>query len=514
MSVSKNERFAGVEDEFRITDAEGRGVLIEELVLRSKRFFFSEDSHVPILKEGLPQESGGGRIWTWYGGTLYHDYDVNGSLVEATTPLVRLSDGVSVLVDNVITQRAQLLELCGECKITGVSTHVNLSLDPLFAGDDLCRFEVLVPSDEFVNVPTQKLGADIALLATHTLSPVLAYLLFNRCPQKGALYRPRKNRRMELCLPYVTEPEQMRAGFAFWFAAVDYFTGLIKADLGNYLNWQKRYKSPEYYRTLLSQLPVVVRDVSYQRPSYVLGFQVSLSQEANVMENGSKAVISTNRGEMTVLELGKIYLELLSQNILRFGGIAVLSLIDDYLNLRRLATVDLDGVPRFFSLRSGFTEATTGKSVRSFLNGHRVIEPATVHLRFLESPCRTLNLYSRRIPMRLFRNLGVKLDWNHITLEVVEENEYEVTQRLLEVPLDEVEDYLRAEDYCGTPYIFLAEIARWTKAVNTVPNPRALFAYGTLMSPERNERRFGALVIGVQRAHAYGEAYDFGDFPV
>jgi len=514
MSISGSERFAGVEDEFRVTDSDGRGVLIDELIRCSERFFFNEAVHVPIVRGDLQREHGSGRIWTWYGGTLYHDYDAAGSLVEATTPLVLLSDGVDTLVNRVLVQRAQLLELCGHCHITGVSTHLNLTLDSSFAGDDLCRFEVPVPSDEFVSVPAQKLGADIALLATHTVSPILALFLFNRNPRKGALYRPRKNRRMELCLPYVTEPDQMRAGFAFWFATVDYFTGMIKADLSRHRYWQARYQSPEYFRVLLPRLPVVIRDVTYQRPNYVLGYQISSSQEANVMEKGSQAVIGTDQGEMTVKELGKTYVQLLSRDILRLGGAGVLSLINDYLSGHRTLMVDLEGVPRFFNISAGFVETVTGKTARVFLGEHRVAEPATIHLRFLESPCRLLNAYSRRLPMRLTRNLGTRLDWNHITLEVIEEEEYTVIQHLLEVPLSEVPDYLRVEDYCGTPYVFLAEIQRWTKAVNTVPNPRAIFAYGTLMSPEQNERRFGAAITEVRRGHAYGEAYDFGDFPV
>lgn len=514
MVILGNERFVGVEDEFRATGSDGRGVLIDELARHSERFFFDESSHVPIIEGNQQPEQGSGRIWTWYGGTLYHDYDAVGSLVEATTPLVLLSDGVDALVNLVLTQRAQLLELCGECQITGVSTHLNLTLDSHFAGDDLCRFEVPVPSDEFVSIPAQKLGADIAMLATHTVSPILALLLFNRNPRKGALYRPRKNRRMELCLPYVTEPDQMRAGFTFWFAAVDYYTNLIKADLSGHRNWQERYQSPDYFRTLLPRLPVVIRDVAYQRPNYVLGYQIGSSQEINVMEAGSQASIGTDQGEMTVVDLGKIYMELLSHDILRFGGNKILSLIEDYLTGQKSPMVDLDGEPRYFHLSAEFVKAATGKTSKIFLGEHRVTEPATIHLKFLKAPCRVLNTYSRRLPMRLIRNLGTRLDWNHITLEVVEEEEYTVTQHLLEVPLGEVADYLRAEDYCGTPYVFLAEIQRWTRAVSTVPNPRAIFAYGTLMSPEQNQRRFGAVVTDLRRGHAYGEAYDFGDFPV
>ena len=242
MGLSSEERFAGVEDEFQITNQDGGGVLLDELVRRSERFFFNEADHVQVVSTSTGSYSSSGRIWSWYGGTLYHDYDATGSLIEATTPLTLLTDGVCTLVNKVVTQRAQILELCDKCQIVGVSTHLNITLDSLFAGDDLCRFEVPVPSDTFVSVSAQKLGADIALLASQTVSPVIALLLFNRKPKKGALYRPRRNRRMELCLPFVTEPSQMRVGFAFWFAVVDHITKLIKEDLQKHSNWQTRFQ--------------------------------------------------------------------------------------------------------------------------------------------------------------------------------------------------------------------------------------------------------------------------------
>jgi len=205
----RQQRYCGVEDEFRIATPDGRAILIDEAVASSDRFFFDESAHVPVfppeVEPEVETEVTGGRIWTWYGGTLYHDADVQGSLLEATTPLTLLNAGVEALVEHVLVQRAQVVELAPGTEITGVSTHLNVGLDSDFAGDDLCRFETKVPSNAFVTVVVQKLGADIALLATHTIGPVLAYLLFNRRPRKGALYRPRKGRRMELCLPYVID---------------------------------------------------------------------------------------------------------------------------------------------------------------------------------------------------------------------------------------------------------------------------------------------------------------------
>lgn len=514
MALSANERFAGVEDEFRVSANDGRSVLIEELVARSERFFFDESAHVPIFEPDYQTERRGWRIWTWYGGTLYHDYDVQGSLVEATTPLNLLSQGAETLVRSIMTQRAQLAELCRGHNVVGVSTHLSMTLDSAFGGDDLCRFEMPVPSNAFVSVPAQKLGADIALLATQTVSPVIAYLLFNRTPQKGALYRPRKQRRMELCLPYVVDPDQMRAGFAFWFAAVDCFTGLIKSDLGHHRDWIERYSAEDYYRGVLEQMPHVLRGVHYQRPAYYLGYQLGSSQELKVMEDGSRTPIETESGSMTVVDLGREWVGFVMERSPRFAASPELPLVLDFLHGRKVPAVDRVSASPPLRMDMDSMEETLGGSIRSYLARHRVDEVASVHIRFLESPSRVVNPYSRRLPLRVVRNLGKELEWNHITFEVIEEDEYAITQHLLEVPLAEVEEYVRAEEYCGSPYVYLAEIRRWVKARHTAPNPRSIFAYGTLMSPEENARRFGAAIRSVRRAHAYGEVYDFGEYPV
>jgi gamma-glutamylcyclotransferase (GGCT)/AIG2-like uncharacterized protein YtfP len=261
-------------------------------------------------------------------------------------------------------------------------------------------------------------------------------------------------------------------------------------------------------------MPVVIQDIRYQKPSYVLGYQLESSLEQQVMERGSNSLIPTDQGEMNILDLANQYAELLEKSISFFGGDEVISTLSEYIGGRRALNVDMDGTPRFFSLSNEFVEITTGLSTRAFLKSQPLDNPASIYLKFLQSPCRLLNAYSRRLPMRLIRNIGTKIGWNHITLEIIEEDEFTVKQHLLEVPLSDVDEYFSAEDYSGTPYWFLAEIGKWTKAVNSIPNPRAVFAYGTLMSAEQNSTRFGAVVTTVQDGHAYGEAFDFGDFPV
>ena len=161
MPVSKETRYAGVEDEFRVTGGDGHPISIPDLVSNSDRFFCDESGYVSIFEPVYDPDSVGGRSWTWYGGTLYNDYDFKGPLAEATTPLTPLSRGVEALVENVLTQRAQLIESCEGYNIIGVSTHLNLLLNSGFEGDDLCLFRSRIPSNAFVSVEAQKLGAEV-----------------------------------------------------------------------------------------------------------------------------------------------------------------------------------------------------------------------------------------------------------------------------------------------------------------------------------------------------------------
>ena len=161
MTLSRGNRYAGVEDEFRVTGGDGRPISIHDLVCNSDRFFCDESGYVSIFEPVYDPDSVGGRSWTWYGGTLYNDYDFKGPLAEATTPLTPLSRGVEALVENVLTQRAQLIESCEGYNIIGVSTHLNLLLNSGFEGDDLCLFRSRIPSNAFVSVEAQKLGAEV-----------------------------------------------------------------------------------------------------------------------------------------------------------------------------------------------------------------------------------------------------------------------------------------------------------------------------------------------------------------
>lgn len=514
MPAYEGQRYAGVEDEFRVTPARDSFVPVDRLISRSHRFFFDEAGHVPIFQPVQDPDSVNGRVWTWYGGTLYHDYDARGTLMEATTPLTPLNRGIEALVDNVLTQRAQLLELSRGDSVLGASTHLNLLLDSYFEGKDLCEFKARVPSNAFDYIETQKLGADIALIATHTISPVIAYLLFNHEPVKGALYRPRKNRRMELCLPYIPEPDQMRAGFLFWFAAVDFIADLIKADLREHEGWAERYQHADYYRLVLDRFPFIISGIKFKRPSYYLGYEIGSGIEENVMENGSRAVTKTDKGDINIADLTRAYVGFFYEKLFPMATRREIALLDDFLSGRRQLNVDLKEAPQALHLDHRYIERATGSYLGTYLNKHEVDELASVHLRFLRSPFQVIKPPSRVSPGRIVRNLAGNLQWDFINLELVEEDENMVRRYLLEIPLHHANDYLKLEENFNRLDVFLDEIKGWIKAITEVPNPRAVFAYGTLMNPERDQQRFGAVVTSVKSGHVYGEAYDFGDYPV
>ena len=514
MPLSKETRYAGVEDEFRVAGVDGRPISIDDLVSKSERFFFDESGHVSVFEPVYDPDSAGGRAWTWYGGTLYHDYDSKGPLVEATTPLTPLNRGVEALVGNVLTQRAQLVELCEGHNILVVSTHLNLLLDSTFEGDDLCLFTARIPSNAFESVEAQKLGADIALIATHTISPIIAYLLFSPGLKRRAIYRPRKHRRMELCLPYVPDPDQMRAGFLFWFAAVNHITGLIKADLREHRDYADRYQSQDYYKLILAKFPFVIQGIKFKRPSYYLGYEIGSGQEVNVAENGSKAVISTDKGDINIVDLAKAYVQLFSEETSRIATKRQIALLEDFLDRKRVLNVDMSAAPESLRPDHSYIEKATGSTVQCYLEGHQVDELASVHLKFIRSPCRVISLFSPSSPKRILRNLATELDWDFVSLEIVEEDERLVRRHLLEVPLHQVDDYLRVEERCSSPYVFLSEIKKWTKVTTEISNPRSLFAHGTLMDPDRDRLNFGVIVTSATRGQAYGEAYDFGEYPV
>ena len=508
------QRYAGVEDESRIKTADGQFVSVDKLILRSPRFFFDESGHVPVFEPVYDYDSTGGRVWTWYGGTIYHDYDSAGTLVEAATPLTPLTSGVDALVDNVLTQRAQLVELSRSDNAVGISTHLNLLLDSYFRGTNLCDFKALVPSNAFGRMESQKLGSDIALLATHTISPVIAYLLFNHRPSKGALYRPRRNGRMELCLPYQGEPDQMRAGFLFWFAAVDHITNMIKAELDAHEDWVEHYQDRDYYRALLPLFPYVISDVSYRRPSYYLGYQVANGVEENVMENGSAAVIKTQRGDVNVVDLAKEYVRFFSADLTQMGSKQQLTLLDSFLDGTRKVNVDVNEVPKSMRLDQAYVSCATGKLATQFLNSHEVDELASIHLKFVRNPVKVIKTPSSVSPERVVRTLGGKLLWDFVNLEIVEETESSVRQYRLEVPLFRADEYLTLEANFNRFSSFLEGVSPWLKSTVEAPNPRNIFAYGTLMDPEKDRRGFGANVTAVRKARTYGEAYDFGDYAV
>lgn len=509
------QRYAGVEGEFRVSRPDGGELPLDELIGRSPRFFFSEEAHLAVIEDSGQEgrELEGGKYWTWYGGTIYNDSDAQGTLVELTTPLTPVKYGSSALVENVMVQRAQLLELVEGPQIIGVSTHLNLLLDSEFDGDDLCRFQVPLPSNAFSSVPGQKLGADIALVATRTFAPVVAWLLFNREPHKGALYRPRDKRRMELCLPYIPSREQMVAGFTFWFAAVDYITGLIKQDLGQYPDWRAVYTRPDYYQRLLGKFPYVLSDITYQRPSFQLGYQLDSSFEYRIMEVGSRASFNTRKGKVNVRRLAGAALELLGPTLEVVASPAERLVLQDYISGKKVLGLDHDVPNPLLTLNKETFTVQYGSNPSDCLRRHKVTDISAIHFKLLKDPVRVVSPWSAADPRRVIRNIGREIAWEHFNLEVIEEDDRWVRRYWLKLSLDDVDEYLRLEDYCGGSGDFISEISKWVQSVASFPNPRRLFVYGTLMVPGQ-AAKFGARVTGLSKAHTYGRAYDFGDYPL
>jgi len=306
----------------------------------------------------------------------------------------------------------------------------------------------------------------------------------------------------------------MRVGLLIWFAAVDHITELIKADLRAHKDWAERYQSPDYYRIILSKFPFVVSNVKFRRPSFYLGYEIAGGVEEEVMERGSKAVIGTESGHINIIDLTKAYVDFFSEKLATMANKQQIALIEDFLEGRRELSIDLNEVPRSLHLDPAYIRRATGKDIYSFLDKHEVDELASVHLKFLRSPFRIIKPYSRVSPVRIVRNLVKEIEWDFINLELVEEWESVVTRYLLEVPLHRTDEYLKLEEDFTKIHIFLDRIKPWIKTTTEIPNPRRLFAYGTLMDSQRNQQQFSVIVTSVNKAHACGEAYDFGDYPV
>ena len=81
-----------------------------------------------------------------------------------------------------------------------------------------------------------------------------------------------------LC-PNVPDPDQMGAGFLFWFGAVDHITELIKADLKEHRDYADRYQDQDYYKLSLAKFPFVIPNIKFKRPSNYLGYEIGSEQE-------------------------------------------------------------------------------------------------------------------------------------------------------------------------------------------------------------------------------------------
>ncbi|MBI4499084.1 MAG: gamma-glutamylcyclotransferase [Chloroflexi bacterium] len=522
-------RISGWEDEFRITDG-ARTYTLEDLLPRSQRPFFAQLKHAlvgerkPILS--LMDEDVDisdydttmvNCVWTWYGGKLYDEQD---GLVEACTPPVRLSRSpVEHLAHQILVGRAQLAELAAGLKVDGMSSQLNVMLDAEFQGADLCNERQFaddrVPTQGMTRGRAQKLGADLGKILVRTVGPVVAYLFFTSTQRKGAIYRPRGHRRLELTLPFVARNDQIVAGALFWFAAVEHTTRLIKEDLSRYGDgFAAEFRQPDYYERILARLPVVVQEVKLKtHVSFRLGYEVNGGYEAQIMDQGSDAVIATNLGPLRVADLAEQYLQLFGREIANAGRPEHRRILEDFISGARIPSVDLKRPHRHISLPQ-YIRAHLPDGPTAFLE-RLPVDPQEYPLAALvQEPTRWAAGPPGSRTVR--RNLGDYLEWHLIRMEVIAEDAAAGTVQVarLEIPRDDLAEYLRLERAAHTGERLWEIAQRWAVTTQTLPYPRQIFTYGTFMSEALVQRTCGVAVVRRQEARLPGTLYDLGSFPV
>lgn len=522
-------RIAGWEDEFRVSDGK-RLYTLEELLPRSGRPFFAQLKHVLVgerkpLLSLLDEDLDLGNydttmvdcMWTWYGGKLYDEQD---RLLEACTPPIRLIRyPVEHLARQVMVGRAQLGEITAGLQAEGMSSQLNFMLDADFQGADLCDEQQFVddrvPTQGMTRGRAQKLGADIAKILVRTVGPVVAYLFFNTSQRKGAIYRPRGHRRLELSLPFVARADQLVAGSLFWFAAVEHTTRLIHEDLGGYGDdFADQFRTPEYYERIMAQFPILVEDVKLKtHVSFRLGYEVDGGYEAQVMDQGSDAVIATNAGPLRVTAIAERYLQFFEQEIGAFGRPENRRILEEFVSGARIPSVDLKRAHRHFSLPESI-RAQLMHGPTAFLDRLPVDAQEYPLAALVQEPARWVENPQQGLIVR--RTLGNYLEWHVIRMEVVAEEAAAGIVRVarLEVLRDDLAEYLRLERGAGTPKRLWDVAQRWAVNVVELPYPRQIFAYGTFMSDDLVRRACGATVMSRQEAQLPGTLHDLGDFPV
>lgn len=520
-------RISGWEDEYKIT--EGKRVLtLEELLYPSPRAFFSQHKHALVgqrREHSFPQDddpsdydaSRTDCTWTWYGGKVYDEQD---ALVEASTPPISIErQPVHGLLQAIILGRAQIAELAEGYQAEGVSSQLNFMLDSEFFGDDLCDeskyVDRQIPSQGLTLARSHKLGADICKIMVRTFGPAIAFLFFNPFQNKGAIYRPRGHRRIELSLPYAPRHDQIAAGALLWFGAVEHTTHLIKEDLASYgVDYSQEFLRPDYFQRILAKLPWVVTGLRLKsNVSFRLGYEVADGYEKAVREQGSEAKIATSLGEIPVSEVLQRAIDLVHRDLPRFGTPAEIALLEEFARGMREPNVDLRTAHPHVSLSRYVTDYLR-EPPTSYLNRQRVRWEEFPLAGLVTEPYRQFPSGERRLLVR--RNLGEEIDWQVARLEVTVEDYARMRLRLLElhVPREELPEYFRYEWNARDGEAYLSQITRWVHHARELAYPSEVFVWGTLKSKETTERAFGIRVLKEQDAEAMGTLYDLGKFPI
>jgi len=517
----------GWEDEFRATD--GSTVLtLDQLLTKNSREFFAQAKHI-LLSERKPppfeesidladyDSSRTDCVWTWYGGKIYDEQD---SLVEASSPPVPL---LAYPIDNLIQAisigRAQIGELTEGASAIGVSSQLNIMLDSYLFDEDLCDEKKYVD----LNVPTQgltkgrahKLGSDLARIMVHTVGPAIAYIFFNSTQHKGAIFRPRGNKRLELALPFVPRQDQMMAGILFSIAAVEYITKAIKDDLTSFgEDFAPKFKDPEYYQRVLKTFPLKVEDLRMKHNvAFRLGFEVAGGYEEAILNHGSEAEVQTNWGVMPVRKYLREYISFLKGELARWGTPEQRVVLDDYAYGLRVPEVDTKVQHPHFILSEYLTDVIKD-TPSNFLNRLSVRTDIYPIASLVKEPSKTIGHRSDNLFVR--RHLGDDQDWHRASIEIMVEDyaDKKLIDIRLEVDREALPDYLKLERQTTDARQFLQKIAPYRLSELEIPMPESIFVYGTFLSDGVVQSLHRGKAISRVDGYTRGTLYNLREFPV
>ncbi len=520
-------RIIGWEDEFRVTD--GSTILtLDELLVKSPREFFAQAKHI-LLSERKPppfeesidladyDSSRTDCVWTWYGGKIYDEQD---SLVEASSPPVPLlAYPIGNLIQAILTGRAQIGELADGMKAVGVSSQLNIMLDSYLLGDDLCDENKYVD----LNVPTQgitkgrahKLGSDLARIMVHTVGPAIAYIFFNSSQRKGAIYRPRGHKRLELAFPFVARHDQIMAGALLSLAAVEYFTKAIKDDLSSFgEHFVEKFKDAAYYQRVLDAFPLKVVNVRLKHNvSFRLGFEVAGGYEEAILKDGSEAEIQTNWGKMSIRQYLKEYMAILKGELIRWGTTEERGVLNDFAYGLRVPEVDSKRQHPHFLL-SEYLQDVIKDTPSNFLNRLSIRQETYPISSLVKEPSKMMGHWSDNMLVR--RHLSDDQDWHRASFELLVEDyaDKKLHSLRLDVDRESLPEYLKMERQSTDAKEFLGGIAPYKRSEREFPLPDFIFVYGTFLSDGVVESLRRGKVLTRIEAHTRGTLYNLEEFPV